>query len=71
MSPPGRAAGWTYFLSLATSPSGVFCLPLRSELWRGIVSRGSEVSSGFVGATPQFRGCLERVDSVLVRRKMC
>lgn len=64
--------GSTYFLSFATSPRGVVCLPFRSELWRGIASRGSELSSGFVGgATPQVRGCLGRVDSVLVRRKMC
>lgn len=61
----------TYFLSFATSPKGAVCLPFRSELWRGIGSRGSELSSGFVAATPQVRGCLEGADSVLVRRKMC
>lgn len=65
---PNRA---TYFLSFATSPDGAVCLPFRSELWRGSASRGSGLSSGFVAATPQVRGCLEEVDSVLVRRKMC
>lgn len=63
--------GPTYFLSLAASPKGVVCLLFRSELWRGTASRGSELSSVFVGATPQVRVCLLRADSVFVRRKMC